>query len=67
MKSSMTVSTKYFQPKSKPFCEILAISVIPSERLFSSTGNLFTKKRNRRGKNSIHNILFLKEYSKLFE
>ena len=42
-------------------------SSVPSERLFSSAGNVFTKKRNRLSKNSIHNILFLKENSKLFE
>ena len=42
-------------------------SSVPSERLFSSAGNVFTKKRNRPSKNSIHNILFLKENSKLFE
>jgi hypothetical protein len=42
-------------------------SSVPSERLFSSAGNVFTKKRNRLSKNSIHNILFLKENSKLFK
>ena len=42
-------------------------SSVPSERLFSSAGNIFTKKRNRLSKNSVHNILFLKENSKLFE
>ena len=39
-------------------------SSVLSERLFSSAGNVFTKKRNRLSKNSIHNILFLKENTK---
>ena len=41
-------------------------SSVPSERLFSSTGNVFTKKRNRLSKNSIHNILFFKRKFKPF-
>lgn len=40
---------------------------VPSERLFSSAGNVFTKKRNRLNQNNIHNILFLRENYKLFD
>jgi hypothetical protein len=40
---------------------------VPSERLFSSAGNVFTKKRNRLSQNNLHNILFLRENCKLFD
>jgi len=40
---------------------------VPSERLFSSAGNVFTKKRNRLNQNNLHNILFLRENYKLFD
>ncbi|CAG8857070.1 37398_t:CDS:1, partial [Gigaspora margarita] len=42
-----------------------AISV-PSERIFSNTSNTLTNKRNQLDPDTVHDILFLKENSKIY-
>ena len=64
--SSNTRSKANLAVQARVYLAIPATSV-PSERLFSSAGNVFTKKRNRLNQNNLHNILFLRENYKLFD
>jgi len=64
--SSNTCSKANLAVQARVYLAIPATSV-PSERLFSSAGNVFAKKRNRLNQNNLHNILFLRENYKLFD
>ena len=39
---------------------------VPSEKVFSTTSNTITDKRNQLDSDTVHDLLFLKENSKIF-